>query len=670
MRVHITAWGIVAILAAGLPAHHAGQTQATGANPPPTALVGHSLHPLISNQWYSTAIFSFPSQPIYALPLAFRLTPNGLGFSAPDIHRTPNTIFAGYQEDFAIGCPQPFTGSEVTRVGDWSVGLTLPTAASCSLAFTLVHGAPFTVLHAPHADLRLSFRTTYRVLSDTLSGSQSRYHAAEGKSAAQLRRVLAFQTSGHSYLLVPDAGASVQLQTGEILLAHATRVYLALLDSPKHLTKFAAAARSEITDTHFTFHPWRHQLLISFQLATAGRGLPLLALYPHQYNNLFTRETFVGGYATLRGPLRLISADRFAIGIPLMTPPMSFPRLRPVSAPLKDQLQRDIASYLTDTPPGAGDYAIGKWLGKGASLLELAETEGLLPEAGRLLAFLEPAFGRAMDQFSYQSDRTSMIAGDPDFGSERLNDHHLQYGYYIRTAAVLASYDPAALAVFRDRVDALVSDIATTDRTSATFPFLRTFDVYESHSWADGEGNFADGNDQESSSEAIQAWYAVYLWSRVTDDRRLMSWALFLYSSEILGTRYYWFDVKGLYHAPYAHRIASIVWGGKVDFATWFSPQTNMIYGIQLLPFTAGSTYLDTLLHFGRYDADYYASGGADSQPWSDLFWMWRSYYHPSLATRAERSIEGVEAGSSRSLFRYWIDCNAQPNCKRRLNRR
>jgi endoglucanase Acf2 len=45
-------------------------------------------------------------------------------------------------------------------------------------------------------------------------------------------------------------------------------------------------------------------------------------------------------------------------------------------------------------------------------------------------------------------------------------------------------------------------DIATAVRNSSLFPFLRNFDVYQGHSWASGNSEFADGNNMESSESA------------------------------------------------------------------------------------------------------------------------------------------------------------------------
>ena len=55
----------------------------------------------------------------------------------------------------------------------------------------------------------------------------------------------------------------------------------------------------------------------------------------------------------------------------------------------------------------------------------------------------------------------------------------------------------------------LIRDIASPDRDDPLFPFLRTFDPYAGHSWASGTALFGSGNNQESSSEAMNAWTGI-----------------------------------------------------------------------------------------------------------------------------------------------------------------
>jgi endoglucanase Acf2 len=208
----------------------------------------------------------------------------------------------------------------------------------------------------------------------------------------------------------------------------------------------------------------------------------------------------------------------------------------------------------------------------------------------------------------------------------------------------------------------MVDDIANTNRQSTQFPYLRNFTVYEGHSWADGFAKFADGNDEESSSEAIQAWYSLYLWGQVTHNASLQTTGLYLYTTEIQSVKDYWFGLNGLYTDGYEHAIASVIWGGKVDFATWFSSNPNEIYGIQLQPITPGSTYLGQLPGITPYLSDLQAHRGNMNGTWGDLLLIWKSFYDPQQALAQKESVPSSLMNTTPSLLLYMLYAHAQHN--------
>src|SRR6266446_8547184 len=58
----------------------------------PIPVVSHNLMPIASNQWYSNIYAQFPTEPLYTLPAAFQLSPQGVGVSLPNVTKTANTI--------------------------------------------------------------------------------------------------------------------------------------------------------------------------------------------------------------------------------------------------------------------------------------------------------------------------------------------------------------------------------------------------------------------------------------------------------------------------------------------------------------------------------------------------------------------------------------------------
>lgn len=616
----------------------------------PIPVVSHNLAPIASNQWYSNIYAQFPTEPLYALPAAFQLAPEGLGISLPDVHKTANTIFASYITDVRVGFADPLQKPVIQNIGDWSIQLAMATAEHESLQFTLAHGAPFTVLHVTGSTLQLSCDVSCQVYLDNTQ------LLAPGVSTKA--QVLSLLVRGHTYILSLDTAIPVQLSGNTLTLHGAQRAYLAALPSRAAYTQFQKDAATEILGTMATPEIHGATLSTTYSLATSGPA-PLIALYPHQWDYLASPLPVLGNYTTIRGTLRLVQARAFTTALPLQRPATNFSALRTVPSDLAAALASDIQNFIMTGPPGSKDYFLGVWFGRGTDLLQLASALGMTNQEQRLLKFMEPLFTQSMGYFSYDASKTSLIATSPEFGNQNLNDHHFHYGYYIRTAAVLVQLDPGYLAQVQTPINRMVADIGTYNRASSQIPYLRNFDVYEGHSWADGYAKFADGNDQESTSEAIQAWYGLYLWSQVTHNAALETTALYLYTTEIASVKEYWFGLNGLYNGAYQHAIASIVWGGKVDFATWFSTDPNDIYGIQLLPITPGSAYLGQLPAIAPYFADLQAHGGGSSGSWGDLLLMWESYYRPNQALAQKDTVPVASMNSLRSLFLYVLYAHA-----------
>jgi len=125
------------------------------------------------------------------------------------------------------------------------------------------------------------------------------------------------------------------------------------------------------------------------------------------------------------------------------------------------------------------------------------------------------------------------------------------------------------------------------------FPFLRSFDVYAGHSWAAGHGAFGDGNNQESSSEAMNFASAAILWGEITNQPEIRDLGIYLHTTESAAIDQYWFDVDEEVFPPnYAYNALGIVWGNKGNHTTWFGLEPEFIHGINILPVHSGSFYL------------------------------------------------------------------------------
>ena len=176
-------------------------------------------------------------------------------------------------------------------------------------------------------------------------------------------------------------------------------------------------------------------------------------------------------------------------------------------------------------------YYSGKALSKFATLVYTVNQLGNnVSEANDAFQELKKAFARFVQNkqdfpLAYDSVwkgvvSTAGYAGDlnADFGNTAYNDHHFHYGYFIQAAAIIGALDPTWLAANKDWVNTLVRDAGNSIPDDPYFPFSRSFDWFNGHSWAKGLFESYDGKDEESTSEDAMFAYAVKMWGRTTGD--------------------------------------------------------------------------------------------------------------------------------------------------------
>ncbi len=398
----------------------------------------------------------------------------------------------------------------------------------------------------------------------------------------------------------------------------------------------------------------------------------LYTLMPHQYNNLSSQVSYLSDktYDTLRGTLKLVSGHKF-------TTKTKFYGALPffqydIPSDVKTQLQTylssdkniDISSIPTDTYHGA------KVIARLANLLPIADNLGdetsklqiIIKLKNELTDWFKYSSGKSNKYFSYDDKWGGLIGITANYGSKDYNDHHFHYGYFIYASAILAMYDESFANDYGGMVNLLIKDIANTDRTDQNFPFMRCFDFYESHSWANGMGGMDDrGIDQESSSEAMNAWAAIYLWGLATNNDNYKNLGIYLYSGENEAIKQYYFNLdRDILKSAYSHNSIGILWGGQVTYSLHFTPQNpQTIKGIQILPLTPAMTYL-------AYDKDYLSDfynaskteSGADLSQWYDIWARLISLFNPSAGLSQFDSYKSSDAeqGSSKTFTYHFLN--------------
>ncbi|MDE1927557.1 MAG: hypothetical protein KGI36_10270, partial [Burkholderiales bacterium] len=507
-------------------------------------------------------------------------------------------------------------------------------------------------------------------------------------------RMLALRLASGRYALFGPSGVRWEAVSPTEWIAHmpAGAGYLsaaALPDArPETLQLFARHAYAFIDDTRVQWHydQATSQVVTTFKAVTRAmegtETAPLLGLYPHQWLDNPTLQGRLGpAFDSVRGAIRLLASSEFSTHatyhgfVPYWPGIAASPRLDQLHDLLHIDLRNARRMMLEE---GKGAYWQGKGLQRIVQLMDVAQQQGDLEARDTLLKKLEE---RIEDWFSGSSSKTyfvydrglGAVASYPDefYTVKQINDHHFTYGYWIRSAAEIALRDPAwaAKSKWGGMVDLLVSDIATAERGRSDFPFLRNFDPYESHSWASGIDLGADGNNQESSSEAVNAWAGLILWGEVTGNTALRDLGVWLYTSEIQGIQNYWFDIHHVVFAPeYKNVEVSQLFGGAYKHNTWWTDEPRQIKGINLLPITTSSLYLGrdpgyvqrNLAALKPEMALYAARGVQPPNPppadiWQDIFAEYSALADPDAGLARWDRWGSFELGDTRTHALYWM---------------
>ena len=381
---------------------------------------------------------------------------------------------------------------------------------------------------------------------------------------------------------------------------------------------------------------------------------PLLALMPHHYKYSDASLTEYS-YRTVRGTLKIMEGNYFQTILPFngLLPGYTVPDNGEFSALqsksyLEDLDSRteisDLENFYNDEGPYWNSKALYP-LAQGLIIADqLGEEELKLSFTGKLGYLLSDWYkysGTSDEKYLYYNNAWgSVYYSNDDFDTaSSLSDHSFTHGYLIYASAVLAMYDNSFKEDYGKMVDLLLDDYMYPYKDDAEFSYLRNFDPWAGHTWAHGFGTFAEGNNLESTSEALNSWNAGYLWALATNDRDRMDAAIYGFVTEISAVKEYWFDYDEENWDPafgdYVD-VAGMVWGGKHDYATWFGANPTFIYGIQWLP--TGEYLTNYALNDGDYTkfssiyATYLEAKDGTIDTWYSNMWAIQAIINPQTA--------------------------------------
>ncbi len=598
-----------------------------------------------TNRWFSGLVFGDAPQPVFPTPISWQVTDHGFAAGLPDVTATEKTIAGGAvpQVGFDLGATSTLVSAydavSVTvehRDGDTVLGHSVVAEGSPLVTYTadrdqtLTGTSPLDPTGDGTATMSGGGRTWQVVVRD---GSVSR-------SGVTLR-------SGGSVVLLPTPDGASSSEVSRLVEAARPLSGTSLERS--------ATGGSQRTTLSYDFDGGAGVLVP--QPGQGTRGLTCTDLR----------------VATLMGPAPVCTGTALRFGVDTVEPSdrLDLSRLTDGQRDTLAAQVRQDAAGVDASSYAADSYGGGKDLYRVATLYRLAVALGLDDQAAALktsvVAELDQWFdpagcgGRTARCFAYDPQVHGLVGQQASFGSDEFNDHHFHYGYVLSAAAMVADGDASLVRKWRTVADLVAADIASPTAT-ASFPALRVYDPYAQHSWASGYSPFADGNNQESSSEAVSAWNGLARWGAVSGSSTLESTGTWLLSNEAASAQRDVLDPDLSAFPGFTHRVVSLTWGGKRDHATWFSAAAAAPAGIELIPMPAmAGEYVDA---GGRQQIqrvlDEAVPDGRYGVQFGDYLLMYRALGGKADAAAALRDAEQlpdavIDSANTRSYLLAWI---------------
>ncbi|TVU09395.1 hypothetical protein EJB05_42867 [Eragrostis curvula] len=626
--------------------------------------------PLPTNYSFQNFVLKNGDQPEYLHPYSIRSTGGKLTICYPTRNVTPSYIIQTIVADLTISSPSDAAGGDhrVVAFDDLSVTLDV----SPSLRAHLVRGCPYVTLTtaqgAGAVDISVaSVHAFIEVAPCGDAGAKWRLRMNSGQTfllyaSAPIR----LAQTGTSQLSAPGF-------SGVIRIAYLPDAFMEpVLD--RYSGCFPTAGEAALNRPFCVEYHWRK----------AGPGELLMLAHP-LHLRLLSNDS--GGVRVL-DDFRYRSIDGDLVGVVgdswvLRTDPVSttWHSTHGVSENGVDEvvaaLRKDVAGLASTPITTTSSYSYGKAIARAARFVLIAEEVGCPDVIPAVQSYLKAAVTPWLDGsfpgngFLYESKwgglvtRQGLTNTGADFGFGIFNDHHYHLGYFIYAIAVLAKIDPCWGRKYMPQAYSMVADIMTLSlRPGASFPRLRMFDLWTLHSWAGGLTDLADGRNQESTSEAVNAYYSAALLGLSYGDTHLATLGATLTAFEALAAQTWWHvrEGEGIYEEVFSrnNRVLGVLWANKRDSGLWFAPPESKEcrLGIQLLPVLPISEALFPDVAFVKELVGWTLPALARDgvwESWKGFVYALEGVYDKEAALAKTRALTGHDDGNSLSNLLWWL---------------
>ena len=518
-------------------------------------------------------------------------------------------------EDIASRFGTAFTpvDAKALRWGDWNLSWRMAQSDTQFMDVTVARGTPYTWFEFSNVTPRIAVADgatftaadgsalTFPATAESFTVTQNKrsfgVHAPAGSTFELVGNVIE-ATLGDDYLVVsalPASGASL---------------------ADLHKTAFAIPRDSTM---EYEYDVTAAEVVQEWNLDTEalqGTNLDTVQGWlPHTYNSTTTDIDFDNAtYNTPRGVMKTsVGHGDWSITYPFtgITPVAPAPQSTGGANDYDPEAMADfIEGYSQRTGYGGDTYWGGKDVLQFAEYMTMAKQVGDETSYEALKASLKTALsdwftytpGESEHYFARYDTWKALIGFGDSYGSHEFTDNHFHYGYFTLAAGLLAFDDHEWAAEFGPMATLVAKQYANWDRDDKEFPYLRTFDVFEGHSYAGGYSS-PGGNNQESSSEAIQSWAGLFLLGTALENTEMQSTGAMGYVTERAAVLDYYLDYNGnpaaqngtgtgVFPDAYKHSTTGILFDSGQAFGTYFSAEPAWVFGIQWMPTGPWLNYL------------------------------------------------------------------------------
>jgi endo-1,3(4)-beta-glucanase len=625
----------------------------------PTERWGALTAPYPTNAAWMDLVLGSGANPVNILPYEVKALSNGLLVSQPAKDVKPTFILSIFNHDLSFETVEQLAGRSVVDHDLLSVTMRWEGVGGGSMVAPLVRGMPYATMvytaltpriESAHAITSVNMGSPSPITSDrfeiTLNNGQS---------------WVLYASSAVTFNWSASGMAAMAPFTGALRVAALGGSPGAAAELDKHKGAYPTGGDVAVSVTG-------DKATIDFTWKTEGAGPLLMAAMPHHMDSLVGAEMVDVKFPTIRGEMAGVSGAAWKFEEPLSTITWNAPS--GIAADKVEAVKEALAGDLAEVPVAKDPYFFGKQIAKLGRLALIADELGDAASAGsireQMKTFLDPWLAGTNDNpLRYDSkwggicSTAGLGSQGADFGNGWYNDHHFHYGYFLYAAAALGKGDATWLTSKKAAVTDLARDIANPSEMDTSFTPFRNKDWFEGHSWAAGLFEFGDGRNQESTSEAVNAWYGLYLVGLASGDKNMENVGRVLLATEIRTAQKYWQIKQGsaIYDEPFAgNKVVGILWGNKVDYTTFFGQNPEFIHGIQMIPFTP---ITEALLPADWVTEEYpvlsQVLGGAVQEGWKGFIYMDHAIIDPAAAWDEVNMLTGYDDGNTKTNTRYWV---------------